>query len=225
MPYNKQYITYDELLKFILQPNIPDYVRATIVFTYASGSRIGEMLAYNHKKTGLSPGVKRSDFIVKEEEISWRMPIFKRRKTMFKEPFILKEEKILYTFAKYYLNKCQPNDLVIPYKQTQIRNDIRKYMYPYSSKVLRHSRATHLVELYNYNAWDVMKALGHANIDMSIHYVASHQMRSKIKKSLGGESNDNNARLVSNKGGNGPADNREDYGDVANIHPAGNEEA
>ena len=73
-----------------------------------------------------------------------------------------------------------------------IREQIREYsdktgkahLYEHASHALRRSRGTHLAEIFKYNAYEIMEALGHSSLQSGVHYVATAQRKQKMKQRL-----------------------------------------
>lgn len=162
-----------------------------IALQYASAARVGEMIEYKHYQKGqdekpiITHGILRKNIFITPEEISWSMPNFKvkRKDRTTKHPFVLAQEKFLYNIIKDRTLECLTEN-VIDLKQSHVRKLIREAIKPYSSHILRRSRATHLVDLFDYNAYDIMYALGHTKLDTSMYYVAERDTRRKMKTGL-----------------------------------------
>lgn len=193
-----KYFTYDEI-KEILQMDMPWRTRALFAFQYASGCRIGELLPYLHLESKeVTKGLLKSNIKINEEEgiIEWEMPNFKvkleSKKTKY--PFVLKQEKLLWKIIKIHYNKC--GEQVFDLRQSRARQLIREQIHKYAeetgkdhlkshaSHALRRSRGTHLAQLFNYDAYEIMAALGHSSLQSGVHYVATAQRKNKMLKKL-----------------------------------------
>ena len=154
----------------------------------------------------ISQGLQRSKIKINEEEgiIEWEMPNFKvkneAKKTKY--PFVLKEETILWNIINIWVNgskkfgvePCQEQVFNIRQVRARqlIREQIREYadktgkthLYEHASHALRRSRGTHLAEIFGYNAYEIMDALGHSSLQSSVHYVATAQRKQKMKDKL-----------------------------------------
>ena len=201
-----KYFTYDEIKELLKMP-MPWRTRALFAFQYASGARIGELIPYTHiASKEISLGLQKSEIKINQDEgiIEWEMPNFKvkneAKKTKY--PFVLKEETILWNIIniwvngskKYGVEPCQKQVFNIRQVRARqlIREQIKKYadktgkdhLYKHSSHALRRSRGTHLAELFKYNAYEIMAALGHSSLQSGIHYVATAQRKQKMKDKL-----------------------------------------
>ena len=203
-------IDYPDLINLIKE--IQDKrTRALIAFQYASAARIGELLSYNHnlvhpdetkeekkffknnpeKKRDRkrvysnTKGLIKSNFSIGVNKIVWVMPNFKTKtkKRMYKEPFVLKEETVLWDIIKDWLSFC--GEQVFELKESRVRELIRKTIGgTYSSHVLRKSRGTHLADIFGYNAYEIREALGHSSLETGIHYVSTANSEKKMRAKL-----------------------------------------
>lgn len=146
----------------------------------------------------VTKGLLKSNIKINEEEglIEWSMPNFKvkneAKKTKF--PFVLKQEKLLWKIIKIHYNKC--GEQVFDLRQSRARQLIREQIHEYAretgkdhlkshaSHALRRSRGTHLAEIFGYDAYEIMAALGHTSLQSGVHYVATAQRKAKMKKRL-----------------------------------------
>jgi integrase len=172
-------IPYDEVKEIIEQET--GWLQAALAIQYAAGSRVGEMIQYeNRSKTKTTKGVLRKSFDIREDGIDWVHPNFKAKKKPDKKPFVRKKEKWLYEIIKKWLEVCA--EQVIPLRISWVSENINRVLHQkgYTSHDLRHSRATHLVEIYDYNVFEIQEALGHSKIETSAIYVHSSKMKKKI---------------------------------------------
>ena len=180
--------------------NIPDLrLQAIIATQYSLAARAGELIQYQHENGITTQGLLKSnieertiiDPITKQknEILVCTIPNFKNTKQAFKKPFIPKAEPFLYEPFKKWLQVC--GEQVFDIK-------IRRYHYlvttilpeGYASHALRHSRATHLVEEHNFDAYEIKQFLGHASLDTSSIYVQQDLSRTANKIKQGSEMNE-----------------------------------
>lgn len=201
-----QVIPYQTVLDIIFKLNHDKRTQALVVFQYSSGARVGELVSYKHclrelvydkdkgKKvwTGKilesqSNGLLKSNFSVQSDKISWDMPNFKAKSKPKKSPFVLKKEMggLLYTVIKNWLANCEQQVFSIGEKTA--RNAIKKAIFPLSSHSLRKSRGTHLVEVFNYNPYDIMATLGHTSMASGLFYVEAVNQEKKMQEVLEGK--------------------------------------
>jgi len=135
---------------------------------------------YSHSTQGLL----KSNFFIGVNKITWVLPNFKtkRKKRLTKEPFILKEEKLLWGIITSWLDVC--GEQVFELKEARVRQLIREVIHPYSSHVLRKSRGTHLADVFGYNAYEIREALGHSSLETGIHYVSTANSEKKMRAKL-----------------------------------------
>jgi|TARA_Y100000034_G_C6889241_1_gene408827 integrase len=188
-----QSIDYPELMHLLTKPLEPR-TRALIAFQYASAARIGELLPYTHKikdketdrlvYSHYTNGLLKSNFFMGVNKITWRLPNFKTKskKRLIKEPFVLKEEKVLWDIITSWLANC--SEQVFELREARARELIRNVISPYSSHVLRKSRGTHLADLFGYNAYEIREALGHSSLETGIHYVSTVNSEKKMRAKL-----------------------------------------
>ncbi len=207
-----QALEYDEILHLLRPSNrMPFQVRALIAFQYVSAARIGELLKYNHKLVHPNETKKEKEYFKKYPErankerryiykesdgllkskiyrgknkISWKMPNFKtkNKSKQSKEPFVLREEKLLWTIITLWLKNC--GEQVIDLKESRARQLIRRYLKSKSSHILRKSRGTHLANIFNYTSYDIRDALGHVSLETGIHYISTANRETKMRKIL-----------------------------------------
>ncbi len=201
-----QVIPYEHIEQSIFALNQDKRTQALVVFQYTSGARIGELLSYKHayrvmefnKEKGKkvwtgeieykqTRGLLKSNFNIQPNKISWDMPNFKAKSKPTKHPFVLKKEMggLLYIVIKKWLDGCGEEVFVIGEKTA--RNSIKKAIFPLSSHSLRKSRGTHLVEVFGYNAYDVMITLGHTTMASGLFYVEAVNQEKKMQKVLEGK--------------------------------------
>jgi len=205
-------IPYEELMHLLRPNNpMPMRTRALITFQYTSAARIGELLAYKHKIVDpketkerkeyfikhkdrikkerkfvyyRSNGLLKSNFFRGKNKISWKMPNFKTKNKhkQFKEPFVLKEEKLLWRIITAWLDDC--GEQVFDLKESRVRQLLREKLKPYSSHVLRSSRGTHLANIFMFNAYDIRDSLGHISIETGTHYISTAGRENKMREKL-----------------------------------------
>lgn len=201
-----KYFTYAEIKDLIKTP-MEWRTRALITFQYASGCRIGELLQYKHLVSDkVSSGLLKSNIQINDEKgiIEWSMPNFKTKneQKQIKYPFVLKKEKIFWNVIHIWLNGSekfgvQPcGEQVFDIRQSRARQLIRQQFQAYvkksgkshlkghSSHALRRSRGTHLAEIFKYDAYEIMAALGHSSLQSGIHYVATARRKQKMEQKL-----------------------------------------
>jgi integrase len=184
--YEIKYISYPQMLR-ILRAKMEMRTRALIALQYASGSRIGELLEYEHTDGRVTQGLLRKNFLINDEGIFWKMPNFKTKdkKKAWKYPFVLKEERLLYKIILMWLKYLPVGaERIFEIKESWARKLIRDIIRPYASHALRRSRATHLAEVFNYNVYEISSVLGHSRLDTSMYYVSAAMRKEKMKKKL-----------------------------------------
>lgn len=207
-----QALEYDEILHILRPSNpMPLRIRALMAFQYASACRIGELLQYNHKLIDPketkkeqkyfvkyperakierkyiykeSQGLLKSKIYIGKNKIIWKMPNFKtkKKKKQTKEPFILREEKLLWRIITLWLKQC--GEQVFDLKESRARQLIRRYLKSKSSHILRKSRGTHLANIFNYTSYDIRDALGHVSLETGTHYISTADREKKMRKIL-----------------------------------------
>jgi len=180
-------ISYDRIKDII--ENIPSLrTRAIVATQYALAARIGELIVYRHPSLGFeTQGLLKQniEYHEKSKVFTCTIPNFKNKKQPFKKPFISVTEKFVFEpFARWYK---QTGEQVFPLKFSRIRQLISEALPSgFSTHALRHSRATHLAEQFNFNAYEIKAFLGHARLDTSAIYVTQDLTRSanKLKEGL-----------------------------------------
>ena len=199
-----KYFTYEAIKEIIKMP-MEWRTRSLITFQYASGCRIGELLQYKHLRSKeVTAGLLKSKIKVTEKEIAWSMPNFKvkNESKQTKYPFVLKNETIFWNVIKIWLQGSkkygvQPcGEQVFDLRQSRarqlIREQIKKYakktgkshLNSHASHALRRSRGTHLAEIFKYDAYEIMDALGHSSLQSGVHYVATARRKKKMQDKL-----------------------------------------
>lgn len=146
----------------------------------------------------VTQGLLKSNIKINEEEgiIEWSMPNFKVKNEAKKTkcPFVLKQEELLWRIIKIHYNKC--DEQVFDIRQSMARQLIREQIHKYAeetgkehlkshaSHALRRSRGTHLAQIFGYDAYEIMAALGHSSLQSGVHYVATAQRKKKMLKKL-----------------------------------------
>ncbi len=193
-----QVIPYEKIEEIILTCSVPR-TQALLAFQYASGARVGEMVEYTHQKrvraydpiekkkvwggeisTFKTSGILKSNFNIQPNIITWSMPNFKNSKTPSKEPFVLVQEAFLFYVIKSWLKTCA--EQVFGFSERTARKLIKEEILPLSSHSLRKSRATHLKSVFGYDAYDIMKQLGHAKVETSLAYIDADERKQKMLK-------------------------------------------
>jgi len=90
----------------------------------------------------------------------------------------------LYYPIKNWLAIC--GEQVFPFSDRTARELIKKEIYPLSSHSLRKSRGTHLKSIFGFDAYDIMKVLGHTKIETSLFYVDIDERKTKMLKKFKG---------------------------------------
>lgn len=186
--------------------------KALLAFQYATAARAGELaLKYRHvdwkykwqdgryvllnkKKGRLTEGPLIKDFIVRKSGLYWIAPNFKNSRDIIKRPWVFKkEEKWLYDILVKWLRhkKKLKKRHVFGIGERRIRQivdaELKKKDRGYSSHALRHSRATHIMEISE-NPWTVKSLLGHSRLETTEVYM--HPNRKEIMLKLKGKSFD-----------------------------------
>lgn len=177
----KQPIPYKEVEQLIF--DIPELrIRAMVAIQYGTGSRIGELITYTHHLADKSffetHGLLKKNIIEHDTYYEFIMPAFKNPKTNVKNSLIVKREKFLIEPIMQWLESCP--EQVFGLRQSRARQLIKEYT-GYSSHYFRHSRAQHLVDIFNFNAYELKDALAHAALDTSVAYVLASP-RTKVQK-------------------------------------------
>ncbi len=151
--------------------------RAMIAFQYGLASRAGELLKYTHTDGSESPGLLKSNILKQRGVYVCRVPNFKNVKQEFKKPYISPKETFLFEPFMDWLKVC--GEQVFPVRISRYRSLVDGALPEgFSTHSLRHSRATHLAEVFGFNAYQIKAFLGHARLDTSAIYVASDLSRS-----------------------------------------------
>ena len=166
-PYIKQVIN-----------NIPDLrTRAMVATQYGLSARAGELVSYTHKDGVETPGLLKSNIVNQKGLYVCNIPNFKNKKRLFKKPYISPKETFLFEPFKAWLDVC--DEQVFPVRISRYRQLVDAALPEgFSTHSLRHSRATHLAEIFGFNAYQIQAFLGHARLDTSAIYVASDLSRS-----------------------------------------------
>lgn len=168
--------------QIVSSSHIPLEARALIAFQYSAAARIGELLEYRHTDGTVSRGIQKSNIFVSDSLIKWVQPNFKSKKEKTKEVIVFKEEGVLFHVILDWLSHS--GEQVFTLHQSRARELVQKFLRPYSSHALRHSRATHLAEIYDFNAYEIRDALGHTELGMSAHYVSTANRHKKMLDKL-----------------------------------------
>ena len=164
--------------------NISDLrLQAIIAAQYSLAARAGELIQYPHTNGIQTQGLLKSNIEKRNGLLICTIPNFKNSKQPFKKPYITKDEPFLYKPFKKWLQECQ--EQVFDLKISRYRELVSTILPEgYASHSLRHSRATHLVEQFKFNAYEIKQFLGHASLDTSSIYVQQDLSRTanKIKQ-------------------------------------------
>ncbi len=198
-----QVIPYEKIEEIILTCTAPR-TQALLAFQYGAGARVGELVPYTHRKRILevdsvtknkawggkikafkTNGVLKSNVNIQADSISWTMPNFKSHVTS-KEPFVLVQEEFLYYTIKNWLKHCA--EQVFDFSERTARTLIKEEIYPLSSHSLRKSRGTHLKSVFGYDAYDIMKALGHTRVESTLSYIDVDERKQKMLQKFRGKS-------------------------------------
>jgi len=165
-------------IKYIIE-NIPDLrTRAMVAVQYALACRAGELVSYTHTDGSESPGLLKSNIVNQKGLYICSIPNFKNVKRLFKKPYISPKEKFLFEPFKKWLDVC--GEQVFPLRISRYRQLVDAALPKgFSSHALRHSRATHLAEIFGFNAYQIQAFLGHARLTTSSVYVACDLSRSR----------------------------------------------
>ena len=198
-----QVIPYEKIEELIFELNHDKRTQALIVFQYASGARVGELVSYKHThrvmefnkeegkkvwtgetKNNETHGLRKMNFNIQPDKISWSMPNFKAKSKPTKNPFVLKNEMggLMYIVIKNWLGNC--GEQVFEIGEKTARNAIKNAIFPLSSHSLRKSRATHLVEIFGFNSYDILNYLGHTRMSSTIFYIEAVDQEKKMQKVL-----------------------------------------
>jgi len=177
---SKRALTYNQIKDLILYKIMPLRIKALIATQYGTGARIGEILPYKNNKGIMFPGLQKADIENKEGYYLFRLPNFKNAKKKFKEVGIPKEKEAwLLQPILMWINQCSKETL-FSFHERRAR-ELIKVNAGFSSHYLRHSRATHLAQIFNYNAYEIQQTLGHSKLDTSQIYVDS-RLEDRMKK-------------------------------------------
>ena len=173
IPYNR--------LKQLVDEIHDTEVKAFVATQYGTGARIGELIRYTHRYTNgkihHTAGLLKSKIDEEEKYYSFWIPNFKNANRDQKRAVIVKSEKWLIEPILAHLEYC--GEQVFRWKEARARQLVREAI-GFSSHYLRHSRAQHLVDLFNFNSYELMDTMGHANLNTSVAYVlASPRERAK----------------------------------------------
>ena len=159
---------------------IPDLrTRAMVAVQYALAARAGELVRYVHKD-GESSGLLKSNIVKQKGLYILPIPNFKNFKQPFKKPYISPKETFLFEPFKEWLDVC--GEQVFDVRISRYRQLVSDALPEgFATHSLRHSRATHLAEVFGFNAFEIKAFLGHARLDTSAIYVTADLTRSRNK--------------------------------------------
>jgi len=200
MNLEEKLFSYKEMQEII--PTIPRLrTRAMVACQYGLAARAGELVRYTHvdRRTDKeimeskcipwepfeTSGLLQSNIEQREGKLVFSIPNFKNKRMGFKKPYIIEEEVFLFEPIVKWLGYT--NEQVFPIRISRFRQLVDAALpNGFSSHALRHSRATHLAEVFGFNAYEIKAFLGHARLDTSAIYVSKDLSRSagKIKEKL-----------------------------------------
>ena len=133
---------------------------AMCAFQFATGCRVGEMKL-----------AKPADIRDRGEYFEVELQNLKNKRTPVKYAVIPKDnEAWLLDIILSYAETRGKHDVLFPVCERHLRRLI-KHHFGYASHQLRHARARNLAVEYEFSVPELMKQLGHAKADMSMHYV------------------------------------------------------
>lgn len=178
----KRVVEYRELKEGI--QGIEDRrARGLCSIMYATASRIGELLPYNHKykiiergqwtgqyrkeETG---GLERKAVLLGPDGVTVTLNNFKNKKRIEKDTFISnKRELWLCELIEDYVAHSTPG-VLFPFKRNTGMALIKEAL-GITSHTLRHSRLTHLVRHFGLGNYEIKAIAGHASLETSAVYV------------------------------------------------------
>jgi integrase len=153
--------------------------QAMVAVQYALAARAGELVRYTHKD-GESPGLLKSEIVKQKGLYVLKIPNFKNSRQPFKKPYISPKEAFLFEPFKAWLEVC--GEQVFDVKISRYRSLVSAALPDgFATHSLRHSRATHLAEVFGFNAFEIKAFLGHARLDTSAIYVTADLTRTHNK--------------------------------------------
>jgi integrase len=168
-------ISYEKI-KEIVNSIASPRLSAMVAVQYGLAARAGELITYQHTSQKQTPGLLKSN--ITQVGGVWICPIpnFKNAKQEFKRPYISPKEDFIFRPFKFWFDQC--DEQVFDLRVARWR-ELVKGVLPLglASHSLRHSRATHLAEVFGFSAFEIKAFLGHARLDTSAIYV--HQDLSK----------------------------------------------
>jgi len=164
-------------IKHIIATTPDPRTKAMIATQYGLAARAGELVSYTHTDDSESPGLLKANIVKQKGVYVCNIPNFKNVKKIFKKPYISPKEEFLFKPFKDWLKDC--GDQVFPLRVSRYRKLVADALPEgFASHSLRHSRATHLAEIFGFNAYQIQAFLGHARLDTSAIYVAADLTRS-----------------------------------------------
>ncbi len=144
--------------------------KAMVATQYALAARAGELVEYRHRDGRITHGLLKSNIVLKDGVWYCSIPNFKNPKLTNKLPYLLPLETWVFEPIKNWLDIC--GERVFDLKVAQFRFLVDKALPEgFSSHALRHSRLTHLVTEYGFNAYEIQMFAGHARLETSTRYV------------------------------------------------------
>lgn len=164
-------------IKHIISTTHNPRTKAMLATQYGLACRAGELVSYTHTDESESPGLLKFNIVRQKGVYVCNIPNFKNTKQIFKKPYISPKEEFLFEPFSEWLDVC--GEQVFPLRISRYRQLVDAALPEgFSSHALRHSRATHLAEIFGFNAYQIQAFLGHARLDTSAIYVASDLSRS-----------------------------------------------
>jgi len=195
-----------EKTKALSYPHIKEVVesiadartKAMVVTQYALAARAGELIHYRHFKTERrrdengklyifrrefkkeTPGLLKENIETSKGRFICTIPNFKTSKQAYRRPFITPKEEFVYRPFKNWLDSC--GNQVFNVRISRYRQLVAEALPEgFSSHCLRHSRATHLAQIFNFSAFEIKNFLGHSSLNTSAIYVSQDLSRSAAK--------------------------------------------
>lgn len=152
--------------------DIPELrTRAMVAAQYGLAARAGELIRYTHSDDRVTPGLLLSNIEQRKDgRLYCTIPNFKNARLNFKTPCIVQSEGFLFEPVVKWLGYC--GEQVFPLRISRYRQLVAGALPDgLASHALRHSRATHLAEIFGFSAYKIKAFLGHARLDTSALYV------------------------------------------------------
>lgn len=165
-------------IKHVIASTADPRTKAMIAIQYALAARAGELVRYTHTDGTETPGLLKANVVKQKGVYTCNIPNFKNSKRVFKKPYISPKETFLFEPFKEWVNNS--GEQVFDIRISRYRKLVDDALpVGFSTHCLRHSRATHLAEVFGFNAYQIQAFLGHARLNTSAIYVASDLSRSR----------------------------------------------